>query len=298
VSQLEIHKALIVILYVGNDPVNMNDPSGLMEKEGQPDPDNAPAKDEPPGDPFETGQSIVADAVARYDHAVAETMTALRDRASQAEHAAPEPSGESDHPGSETESSDQQGNGQQENAAQTQTATFEGLTVTVSAGPGRFDSNLPVDPSHPNDGPFFTGFGSVLTITLSANGAPVVGAKGTESVVGTKGEAVTQNPNPVSTDSRGQSFDMVTRGAFEPQKVNAAIARQVFRVNSENPVDVTTRQTLALKLPSGGSVQVMFDRRITNLDAKGNIRPAGQLVTGPAANYSVSIFPITIKRMP
>ena len=60
--------------YVGNDPVNMRDPSGLMTKEGQPDPDTADAKDEPPGDPFETGRSITAEAEARYDRGVADTI--------------------------------------------------------------------------------------------------------------------------------------------------------------------------------------------------------------------------------
>ena len=60
--------------YVQNDPVNMRDPSGLMTKEGQPDPDTAAAKDEPPGDPFETGRSITAEAEARYDRAVAATI--------------------------------------------------------------------------------------------------------------------------------------------------------------------------------------------------------------------------------
>jgi RHS repeat-associated protein len=54
--------------YVGNDPVNMRDPSGLMTQAGQPDPDNAPdPADEPPGDPFETGRDIIGAAEARHD---------------------------------------------------------------------------------------------------------------------------------------------------------------------------------------------------------------------------------------
>ncbi len=53
--------------YVGNDPVNMREPSGLMTKEGQPDPDAAAATEEPPGDPFETGRDIIGAAEARHD---------------------------------------------------------------------------------------------------------------------------------------------------------------------------------------------------------------------------------------
>jgi len=112
-------------LYVGNDPVNMRDPSGLMEQEGQPDPDTANAKDEPPGDPFETGQSIVADAVARYDHAVADTIDALRKRASQSEHGAPE-LGESEHP-ADSDSNDEG----------TATISLAETTLGIPQGPGQ-----------------------------------------------------------------------------------------------------------------------------------------------------------------
>jgi RHS repeat-associated protein len=63
--------------YVGNDPVNMRDPSGLMTKEGQPDPDAAAATEEPPGDPFETGRSITAEAEGRFDAGVKQAI-ALR----------------------------------------------------------------------------------------------------------------------------------------------------------------------------------------------------------------------------
>ncbi len=60
--------------YVSNDPVNMSDPSGLMAKEGQPDPDTADPKDDPPGDPFETGRSITAEAEGRFDAGVKQAI--------------------------------------------------------------------------------------------------------------------------------------------------------------------------------------------------------------------------------
>jgi|SRR6266850_1561366 len=55
----------------------MRDPSGLMTQEGQPDPDTAPPKDEPPGDPFETGRSITVEAEGRFDAGVKQAI-ALR----------------------------------------------------------------------------------------------------------------------------------------------------------------------------------------------------------------------------
>jgi hypothetical protein len=64
--------------YVGNDPVNMRDPSGLMTQSGQPDPeipapDEPPGGDppvEPPGDPFETGSRITNEAASRQASAI------------------------------------------------------------------------------------------------------------------------------------------------------------------------------------------------------------------------------------
>jgi RHS repeat-associated protein len=73
--------------YVGNDPVDMMDPSGLMTQAGQPDPE-IPAPDEPPGgdppdppgDPFETGS--IAAAESRQE-------SAIRDRQSELANAPP-----------------------------------------------------------------------------------------------------------------------------------------------------------------------------------------------------------------
>jgi RHS repeat-associated protein len=78
--------------YVGNDPVDMTDPSGLMTKEGQPDPDAADPKNEPPGDPFETGRSITAEAEARYNDDVAKMILANKEKDSEtsgSDHAPP-----------------------------------------------------------------------------------------------------------------------------------------------------------------------------------------------------------------
>ena len=172
------------------------------------------------------------------------------------------------------------------------------LTATVSFTPVAFDMNLPPDPKQPNVGPFFTGFDSILTITLLEDGNPVVGATGTEQVVGSKGEAVDQSPRPVTTDNKGQVFDVVSRGPATANKVSLETAIQVYYENSRKPVDVTTRQTLTLNLPGGGSAQLMFERRLQNTDVNGNLRPSGRATTGPAAHYTITVGPVTVKRLP
>ena len=67
--------------YVNNDPVNKVDPTGLMlmqsgEESGDVSGMQSGGDDGPPGDPFETGRSITAEAEARYDRGVADTLKA------------------------------------------------------------------------------------------------------------------------------------------------------------------------------------------------------------------------------
>lgn len=136
-------------------------------------------------------------------------------------------------------------------------------------------------------------------LTLLEDGKPVSGATGTELVTGTKGEVIRQNPEPVTTNADGQTFDLVSRGAITDTSAEGrAIARAVFDENSRKPVDVTSQIKLTLKLPRGGTAEITFMRRITNLDDKGNIRPSGPARTGPAPNYSVTVGPATVKRLP
>lgn len=173
------------------------------------------------------------------------------------------------------------------------------LTATVTEDPVELYVNLPFNTENPAQGPFFTGFASILTITLLEDGKPVAGATGTELVTGTKGERIQQNPSPVTTDKNGQTFDTVSRGANTDTKAEGrAIAREVFDANTQNRVDVTTQMTLTLKLPRGGGAEITFQRRITNLDDKGNIRSPGPRQTGPAPNYTITIGPATVKRLP
>ena len=172
------------------------------------------------------------------------------------------------------------------------------LTATVTATPVQFYVNLPLNTENPDQGPFFTGFASILTITLLEDGKPVAGATGTESVIGTKGEAVDQNPQSVTTNSGGQILDLVYKGAKTSTRAEGrAVAAAVFDANTKNPVDVTTQMTATLKLPRRGSAQTIFERRITNLDDSGIIRPPGPRQTGPAPNYTITIGAVTVKRL-
>jgi RHS repeat-associated protein len=171
------------------------------------------------------------------------------------------------------------------------------LTATVTAAPVEFEINLPLGNDR-NKGPFFTGFGSILTITLYEDGKPVAGATGTEKVSGTKGETIRENPGSVTTNVDGQFFDLVSRGAITGAKADGATTLVVWDENALKPVDVTTKLTLTLKLPSGGSAEVMFERRITNLDKDGKLNPAGSLRTGPIPAYSITTTQPTVKRLP
>jgi len=125
----------------------------------------------------------------------------------------------------------------------------------------------------------------------------VVGATGHEVVTAANGEPVTQNPKPVSTNSLGQVFDLVSRGPLTETRVDRKIAIETFDANTQNAVDLTTRMTLTLKLPKNGSIEIVFDRRLTNVDENGKIRLAGPRMTGPAPNYTITIGPITVNRL-
>lgn len=171
------------------------------------------------------------------------------------------------------------------------------LTVRVTAGEVTFDWNMGPDRSRPNVGPFFTGFSSVLTIVLLEDGKPVVGATGTESVTGSKGEKIERNPMPVTTNANGEIFDLVSRGAIENFKVGREIAIAAFNENSSKPVDVTTLQTITLDLPGGGAAEITFKRRITNLDENGNIRASGPPGIGRVSNFTVTVGTPTIRRL-
>ena len=253
--------------YTLNNPINLTDPTGMFA--------NAeygydPGRDRDPFLDWSNKRLMWSDeidqALAAYDQMVKKSIEQARQKKKQKK--------------------------EQEQAAGPQ------LTATVDVGPVTFDVNLPLNTENREAGPFFTGFSSVLTITLLEDGKPVSGATGTESVTGTKGEVIEQNPKPVTTNSDGQSFDLVSRGANTATRAEGrAVAGRVFDVNSRNPVDVTSQITLTLKLPRGGTAEITFTRRITNLDDKGNLRPPGPRQTGPAPQYTVTVGPATVRRL-
>jgi len=102
---------------------------------------------------------------------------------------------------------------------------------------------------------------------------------------------------PVTTNEKGQIFDLVSRGAIEEFKVDRNTAISVFDTNSLKEVDVTTVQTITLNLPGGGSAEVKFNRRITNLDENGNIRSPGPRGIGRARNFTVTVGEPTVRRL-
>jgi hypothetical protein len=174
------------------------------------------------------------------------------------------------------------------------------LTATVSETPEvtfYFNAYLYTDP---NGKPvYFTGYGAVQKITLLQDGKPVVGVTGTESVVGLKGEDLIQNPKSVNSQENGEILDLISRGAFTNEKVDEEFGEKVFKVNGNNPVDITTRQTLTVTLPDGSRAQIIFDRRFRNVDDNGDLRPPGPMRSDVPTNYSLNVVSaVTVKRLP
>lgn len=116
-----------------------------------------------------------------------------------------------------------------------------------------------------------------------------------ETVTGSKGEGIETNPKPVVSDANGQIFDLVSVGAFTDFRVDRATAIRVFDENTQKLIDVTTQMILSLRLPSA---EVTFQRRLTNADANGYLRPPGPPRIGPAPNFTVTVGDVTVKRLP
>ena len=173
------------------------------------------------------------------------------------------------------------------------------LTATVSEPVVTFWFNTYMG-TRPNGEPiYFTGYGAAQQITLYEDGKPVLGLVGTEDVVGLKGEEVTQNDKPVASKADGSITDFVSRGAETPEKITEASGVMIFKRVGQAPVDVTTRQTLTMKLPKGGSAQIIFDRRLTNLDDNGKVRPSGAMRSDVPTNFLLKVVSdITVKRLP
>ena len=174
------------------------------------------------------------------------------------------------------------------------------LTATASEPVVTFWLNANLGTDSQGNPMYFTGYAAVQQIMLYEDGKPVLGLVGTERVEGLKGEAVIQNGRPVVAQEDGSIPDIVSRGpqAF-PERITHASGEMIFKRVGQAPVDITTRQTLTVKLPQGGSAQIIFDRRLTNLDHKGKVRPSGSMQSEVPTNFTLRVVSeVTVNRLP
>lgn len=168
-------------------------------------------------------------------------------------------------------------------------------TLKVMPSPVDFDVNLDL-----RNGKYFSGFDSVLTVTVSdKDGNPLPGVTGIESVKGIKlcGDGtLNQNPFPVTTDQNGQSFDLVSVGAFTDGRItDSALVQRIYQENATTPCTQITEQTLTLNMPDGGTFKAVFQRTFTNVDQQtGNLLPFRRSETGKRINYTISIGPVSV----
>ena len=166
------------------------------------------------------------------------------------------------------------------------------LTATVTASPEDFDVNLPLEGGRQG---YFTGFDSVLTITVYSMGKPVASVTGTESVIPTKlcgDQQLKQNTRPVTVNP---SFDLVGVGLFSQTPVtDRSLVRRIFQENAFKACTQITEQRMTINVPGVGPATVNFERTFTNVDANGNLSPFRRSPNGVLINYSISTSKPTV----
>lgn len=142
-----------------------------------------------------------------------------------------------------------------------------------------------------------------LTITITdESGKPIPGLTVTETnkvIKANPALAFEQSTTTVNTDANGSITDLVfgnaavTNATVSPQDATKIVQKQI-----ENPGEVVTEQTLTIEAPNQGVIATaVYQRTFTNLDDKGNRRPAfDSSGTRHVNNFSVSVTPVTVSR--
>ena len=108
-----------------------------------------------------------------------------------------------------------------------------------------------------------------------------------------------ENPTTVITDDNGSFTDLVYGNATEsPGEISGPEATKIAQKQIENPSEVVTEQTLEISAPNQGVIATaVYQRTFTNLDDKGNRRPAfDSSGRRHVNNFSVSVTPVTVSR--
>ena len=108
-----------------------------------------------------------------------------------------------------------------------------------------------------------------------------------------------ENQRTVTTDANGSFTDIVAGNAtVTSTKVSPQEATQMIQNQIESRVKVVTEQTLTISAPSQGIIATaVYQRTITNLDEKGNRRPAfDSSGRRHVNNFSINVTPVRVSR--
>ena len=107
-----------------------------------------------------------------------------------------------------------------------------------------------------------------------------------------------ENTKTVATDSNGSFMDVVYGNAqVTSEPVSPQEARNIINKQTESRVKVVTEQTLTISAPGQGVIATaVYQRTLTNLDDKGNLRSPTNSSGRHVNNFSVSVGPVTVSK--
>jgi hypothetical protein len=108
-----------------------------------------------------------------------------------------------------------------------------------------------------------------------------------------------QNPRTVTTDVNGAFTDLVYANAIESvDKISPQEATKIVQKQIESPAEIVSEQTLTIADPNQRVIATaVYQRTFTNVDEKGNRRPAfDSSGRRHVNNFSVNVTPVTVSR--
>lgn len=148
-----------------------------------------------------------------------------------------------------------------------------------------------------------TGVIAPLTITITdANGKPMAGVTVKETnklIKQTPPLPFSESPTTVTTEADGSFGDAVYGNANESfDEVSGPEATKMVQKQIETPSEVVSEQTLEISDANQRVIATaVYQRTFTNLDDKGNRRPAfDSSGRRHVNNFSVSVTPVTVSR--
>jgi len=176
------------------------------------------------------------------------------------------------------------------------------VTVTKSTDPRTVNGTEPRANIPLPDGTYATSIVAPLTITVTdESGKPLEGLTVTETnkvIEAEPGLTFKENTRSVTTDSNGSFNDLVFGNAtISEEPVSAKDAKDIIDKQVESRVKVVTEQTLTISASGQGVIATaVYQRTITNLDDRGNRRPATNSAGRHVNNFSVNVGPVTVSR--